>query len=147
MGISDKIEAFITALLKEENDVQLKRNELASVFCCVPSQINYVIATRFNPERGYIVESRRGGGGYIRIRRVGADDVLSAAVAQVGEEIDAAAAKTLLEALCSRGALEAFAAQIMLSGISSEELENKDKLRASILKNMLSTYEIYKERT
>ena len=67
MGISDRIEAFITALIEAEEDmcIDLKRNELAGIFNCVPSQINYVISTRFNPERGYAVESRRGGGGYV----------------------------------------------------------------------------------
>ena len=65
MAMSDRIEAFITELLKEEmsDGIELGRNELASIFNCVPSQINYVISTRFNPEKGYIVESRRGGGG------------------------------------------------------------------------------------
>ena len=66
MGISDKIESFILELLKEDDDwLEIGRNELASVFNCVPSQINYVISTRFNQDRGYIVESRRGGGGYL----------------------------------------------------------------------------------
>ena len=61
MGLSDRIEAFITELLKDEDDwLNLKRNELAEVFNCVPSQINYVISTRFNRDRGYVVESRRG---------------------------------------------------------------------------------------
>ena len=76
MGISDKIEAFIMELLKEEeNDwIELKRNELATVFNCVPSQINYVISTRFNANHGYVVESRRGGGGYLKIRRLNVND-------------------------------------------------------------------------
>ena len=72
MGVSDRITAFITALLEEEqgNDwLELKRNELAQIFGCVPSQINYVISTRFNPQHGYEVESKRGGGGFIKIRR------------------------------------------------------------------------------
>lgn len=72
MGISDKIEAFILELLRQEDEDKLiiQRNELAQLLGCVPSQINYVISTRFNPEKGYIVESRRGGGGYVMIRRV-----------------------------------------------------------------------------
>ena len=72
MGVSDKIESFITELLKNEDDewLELRRNELATFFNCVPSQINYVISTRFNPEHGFVVESRRGGGGYLRIRRI-----------------------------------------------------------------------------
>ena len=63
MGISDKIEAFILELMKQEQEdwLKIQRNELAQIFGCVPSQINYVISTRFNPERGYMVESKRGG--------------------------------------------------------------------------------------
>ena len=70
MGMSDTIADFIDQLLAEESTAELQRSELASRFGCVPSQINYVISTRFSPERGYVVESRRGGGGYIRIHRV-----------------------------------------------------------------------------
>ena len=72
MGLSDKIEAFITELLKEDSSewLELRRNELASIFGCAPSQINYVISTRFSPEHGYIVESRRGGGGYLKIKQL-----------------------------------------------------------------------------
>ena len=71
MGISDRIEAFICELMKEDDGwVELGRNELAGIFNCVPSQINYVMSTRFTPNRGYITESRRGGGGYLRIKRI-----------------------------------------------------------------------------
>ena len=71
MKLSNLIEEFIKEMMSEENGaIELKRNELATRFGCVPSQINYVISTRFSPERGYIVESRRGGGGYIKITRV-----------------------------------------------------------------------------
>ncbi len=71
MGKSDKIEAFILELIKREEEewTKIQRNELAQIFNCVPSQINYVIQTRFSPERGYMVETRRGGGGYVLIRR------------------------------------------------------------------------------
>ena len=68
MGISDLIAGFIQDALDEANGVlELQRSDLAQRFGCVPSQINYVMSTRFSPEHGYIVESRRGGGGYIRI--------------------------------------------------------------------------------
>ena len=73
MGISDIIEQFIREALEEESSINLQRNELASQFGCVPSQINYVISTRFTNERGYIVESRRGGGGGITIRKITED--------------------------------------------------------------------------
>ncbi|MDR2665806.1 MAG: CtsR family transcriptional regulator, partial [Oscillospiraceae bacterium] len=69
--MSDAIAGFINDMLTgADGSAELQRAELANRFNCVPSQINYVISTRFSPERGYIVESRRGGGGYIRIRRV-----------------------------------------------------------------------------
>ena len=74
MGISDMIAGFIQAELEAADGVlELQRSDLAQRFNCVPSQINYVMSTRFSPERGYIVESRRGGGGYIRISRVRMD--------------------------------------------------------------------------
>ena len=62
MRISDEIEAFIKELLEADENIEIQRNELAEHFNCVPSQINYVISTRFNPAQGYYVESRRGGG-------------------------------------------------------------------------------------
>ena len=75
MRLSDSIETFIKALLAEdEQSVELKRNELAEYFGCAPSQINYVLATRFTLDDGYVIESRRGGGGYIRIVRVMGSD-------------------------------------------------------------------------
>ena len=75
MGISDLIANFLQDSLEEaENGVlEVQRSDLAQRFNCVPSQINYVMSTRFSPERGYIVESRRGGNGYIRITRVQVD--------------------------------------------------------------------------
>lgn len=71
MGISDQIAAFIYELLGDSNGVlELQRQELAKQFNVVPSQINYVLDSRFRPEQGFVIESRRGGGGYIRIYRV-----------------------------------------------------------------------------
>ena len=69
--LSDTIESFIKTLMEDESTaIALRRNELAEHFQCAPSQINYVLATRFTPDHGYIIESRRGGGGYIRIVRL-----------------------------------------------------------------------------
>ena len=71
-NISDVIEQYLKQVLKESqaNAIEIKRQDIAQRFECVPSQINYVINTRFTVEKGYLVESKRGGGGYIRIRRV-----------------------------------------------------------------------------
>ncbi len=74
MRMSDLVAQYILEMLDEQNgSAEIKRNELAGDLGCVPSQINYVITSRFTPEQGYIVESRRGGGGYIRISRVKMD--------------------------------------------------------------------------
>ena len=98
MGISDVIAQFINELLEEDSTAEVQRSELASRFNCVPSQINYVISTRFSPERGYVVESRRGGNGYIRIRRVQSDPklIIMHTVNAVGSRVDQDTAGALL---------------------------------------------------
>lgn len=70
MRLSELIEEYIKEMFKDDDFVEFGRNDLAQYFNCVPSQINYVISTRFSPERGYYVESKRGGGGNIKIRRI-----------------------------------------------------------------------------
>ncbi|HHU61323.1 MAG TPA: CtsR family transcriptional regulator, partial [Natronincola sp.] len=92
-NLSDHIEAHIKRMLRESqtNSIELSRAQLADVFACVPSQINYVLTTRFTLERGYLVESRRGGGGYIRVGHVEVDDRLAHAVSllrSIGQELD-----------------------------------------------------------
>ncbi len=70
MRVSDLIEEFIKDLFDENEYIEIQRNDLAQQFNCVPSQINYVISTRFKPSQGYYVESKRGGGGCIKIKRL-----------------------------------------------------------------------------
>lgn len=84
MGMSDRIEAFIIELMRQEQEdwLRIQRNELAQLFGCVPSQINYVISTRFSPDKGYIVESRRGGGGCVMIKRADSAAGMSEAQAE-----------------------------------------------------------------
>lgn len=153
MGISDRIETFICELLKAEMPgvfVELKRNELASVFNCAPSQINYVIATRFSKEHGYIIESRRGGGGYLRIKKICADNSnpIFNAVCKIPRSIDYLSAKRYIDELLNIYAIDIRAAQLILSAISDTTIATpqpaKDILRANILKSTLSTL-IYKE--
>ena len=147
MGTSDKIESFILELLKnDDNDwIEFGRNELASVFNCVPSQINYVISTRFNADKGYIVESRRGGGGYLRIKKIKYDesDLLFKAIEKIGDSIDSATAKSIAGYLASTGTIDENAANLILAAISEKSIpqnvEQKDAIRANILKNMLLT--------
>lgn len=143
MGISDKIESFILELLKEDDDwLEIGRNELASVFNCVPSQINYVISTRFNKDRGYIVESRRGGGGYLRIRRIpNEENPIYSAVMRIGDSIDFDTAKAILSYFEISDNINEREKNLILSAISDNALavKQKDLLRASIFKNMLLT--------
>ncbi len=144
MGISDRIEAFINELMKEDNDewTELRRNELASIFNCVPSQINYVISTRFSPERGYAVESRRGGGGYLRIRRIPHDADKQMIIQAIGSSIDFSNAKACILNLQKLNIIDDLTAHIMAAATSDNSLTvpqpHKDSLRASILKNMIA---------
>jgi len=141
MGMSDRIEAFILQLLTDEEDwIELKRNELASVFNCVPSQINYVLSTRFNRENGYITESRRGGGGYLRIRRIRSGTLLPY-INMIGDETDAAGAVSLLNSLISAGLLQTGDAELIAAAVSDRSIPvnqpYKNRIRACILKNTL----------
>lgn len=143
MGMSDKIESFILELLKEDDDwLEIGRNELASVFNCVPSQINYVIATRFNQDRGYIVESRRGGGGYLRIKRIpmGENPVYSTMM-KIGDTIDFNTAKAIVSYFNSMNIINERESKLIVSAISDNALsgvtKHLDNVRASVFKNML----------
>ncbi len=145
MGISDRIEAFITALIEAEEDlcIDLRRNELAGIFNCVPSQINYVISTRFNPERGYAVESKRGGGGYLRIRKlISADDSpLFVAIQNIPGAISYTETKGYISDLLRINAIDTLHASLIAAATNDRSLTvaqpDKDRLRANILKNML----------
>ncbi len=148
MRISDEIENFIKEMLGEDSpEVELKRNELAGYFNCAPSQINYVLATRFSPERGYLTESRRGGGGYIRIVRVVHSDTpqLPQLMQRIGDSLSEEEALRLISALRERGALSPEEASVMASAVSGRALsvpvsaEIKGALRARIMKSMLMT--------
>lgn len=141
MGISDKIEAFIMELMKDDADyAEFGRNELADIFGCVPSQINYVISTRFSPEKGYSVESRRGGGGYIKIRKVSLGDV-GDIISLIGKSCDMPTAKSAIAYLYKSGRLSEQSAHLLLAAISDNAIAlpnpQRDILRANILKNAL----------
>ena len=73
-SLAGQIEQYLKELLEVQDFIELQRSELAGIFSCVPSQINYVLSTRFTPMQGYIVESRRGGGGYLRIVKLSWED-------------------------------------------------------------------------
>lgn len=149
MRLSDSIESFIKTLLsQDEPEVELKRNELAEYFGCAPSQINYVLATRFSPDHGYIIESRRGGGGYIRIVRVvqsGAQRLMYLINERIGDTISEAEAVRLIHQLVEQELISISEGEIMCAAISSQATSipipdaMKAALRARTLKTMLMT--------
>ncbi len=146
MSLSNSIAELIMEMLKQNGHTEIQRNELAQTLGCVPSQINYVISSRFTPEQGYIVESRRGGGGYIRIRRVklGAGNAIMHAVNCVGELIDEYTCRAIVTNLAHQDILDEDSSKLILVATSDNCLkllptEYKDKIRASILKQMLLT--------
>lgn len=145
MGTTDMIANFILNALEDAGGMaELQRSNLAERFSCVPSQINYVISTRFSPEHGYIVESRRGGNGYIRITRVRQKNeaVLMHTVNSIGDSLDVNTAAAFLSNIITAGELDKPTAKLIMSAISDNALrpvrpEHRDILRASIFKQML----------
>ncbi|MGN0794007.1 MAG: CtsR family transcriptional regulator [Aristaeellaceae bacterium] len=149
MRLSDSIESFIKTLLAEDApEVELKRNELAEYFGCAPSQINYVLATRFSPDHGYITESRRGGGGYIRIVRVvqtGSQRLMYLMNERIGDEIGESEAVRLIQQLAEQGLVTQNEAELMRASVSAQALsvpmpeQIKNAIRARTMKTMLLT--------
>ena len=146
MRLSDIIAAEINRMLDESSDntAEIQRNDFASRLGCVPSQINYVISSRFIPEHGYMVESRRGGGGYIRITRVSLDgaSALMHLVNAIGSEIDEATVRVILENCCNGGLLSDGNVKLMYSAVSAPVMREipvqfRDSVRAAALKQML----------
>ncbi|MBP3704288.1 MAG: CtsR family transcriptional regulator [Clostridia bacterium] len=145
MRISDSVANYIMEMLNEADGIaEIQRNELANILGCVPSQINYVITSRFTPEQGYIVESRRGGGGYIRIirRRMTKSDMIMHVVNAVGPSLDAASARAMLRNLLETGVTSESDAALMAAALSEKSLaaapkETRDQIRAAVFKNML----------
>lgn len=143
MRLSNIIEEFIKNMLEENREIELQRNELANYFNCVPSQINYVISTRFSPERGYSVESRRGGGGYIKITRIvpNGDGYIINAVNSVGNSISMTNCKALLQDIYALGIINERETKIIMAALSDNSIpvisSQKGIVRAKILKNIL----------
>ena len=142
MRMSDLVAQYIIEMLDRENgSAEIQRNELAGNLGCVPSQINYVITSRFTPEKGYIVESRRGGGGFIRISRVKMDrgTALMHIINSIGTTLDKASAEAMLKNM-----IELTSAKLIASALSDRTLTNveqskRDAVRADLFKNMLLT--------
>ncbi len=148
MRISDVIEEFIKDLFDEENEaIEIQRNELAEHFNCVPSQINYVIATRFKPSQGYYVESRRGGGGHITIRKVNSskEDYIMHIINNIGNELTSNEVDVLISDFLSYHIIGKQEAKLLKVATNDNVLrlskDIKDQVRARIFKNMLLNIE------
>jgi transcriptional regulator of stress and heat shock response len=147
-NISDIIENYLKQVMKmsESEVVEIKRNEIADKFQCVPSQINYVINTRFTIEKGYVVESKRGGGGYIRIIKVHSYDhahLIDQLLSLIESRIPQNNAEDVIYRLVEEDVITNREARIMLSVIDRSviyiDLPHRDELRARMLKAMLQT--------
>ncbi|HBI6768484.1 TPA: CtsR family transcriptional regulator [Listeria monocytogenes] len=144
-NISDIIEAYLKQVLESSEAVEIKRSEIADKFECVPSQINYVINTRFTMERGYIVESKRGGGGYIRIIKVKMNDklqLLEAIISMVHDKkVSQSFSEDVILRLLEEEVITKKEARLMVAALDREvlilPLPDRDILRSRILKAML----------
>lgn len=147
MRMSDLVAQHILEMLDEQNgNAEIRRNELASDLGCVPSQINYVITSRFTPEQGYIVESRRGGGGYIRITRVKMDKstAIMHIVNSIGNKLDKATAEIMIKNMYNQSIIDLTTAKLLAAAMSERIFTDvpqsyRDAFRARIFKNMLIT--------
>ena len=148
MRISDVITAYIQDRLNEAENgcAELQRNVLAEELGCVPSQIIFVLTSRFTPEHGYLVESRRGGGGYIRVYRVPAGNQVSPLmklVAAMDDTLEQETARRILQNLLDRGLIGTQAAHLMAVALSDKSYQNvppefRDTLRAAMMKQLLT---------
>ena len=147
MRMSDLIEEFIKDLFDDNEEIEIQRNELAEHFNCVPSQINYVISTRFKPSQGYYVESKRGGGGHIKIKKAtnSKSDYLMYIIQNIGKEITANEVDILISDFLSYGLVDTKEAKLLKVATSDNVLQlnksEKDQVRARIFKNMLLNLE------
>ena len=147
MKMSDIIADMIMDMFDEgESTVQIQRNDLANRLGCVPSQINYVITSRFTPEAGYRIESRRGGGGYILITRAQTkDNAVMALVNSIGDMIDERTARAHLYNLSYQKLIDDKSARLMMSAVLDNNFRGLDRasantVRANQLKRMLLAY-------
>ena len=151
-NISDIIEAYLKKILADNEQIEIRRSEIAKLFNCVPSQINYVINTRFTEQRGYVVNSKRGGGGYIRLVKVqflGDRDFLEALIENVDTQISQADTLAIIQKLYDEQILSQKEGNLILAATSPQTLavNNKqleEQLRAQILVAVLERlrYEI-----
>lgn len=152
-NVTDIIERYLKALLEAQEEVEIRRAQVAQRFDCVPSQINYVIKTRFTPERGYVVESKRGGGGYIRIVKVKMRtdcDLVTWMIEQLPSQISNQDARLMIQKLYDEGIVNQQTGNMMLNVLSHQTLNVADtdteaRLRARLLLSCLQSLQY--ERT
>ena len=145
-NMSDIIEEYLKNVLLAQEKVEIRRSEIADRFNCVPSQINYVINTRFTVQQGYVVESKRGGGGYIRIMKVNLVDnmdIIDALLEVVPEELSMKQANHILQNLYDNELLSKREAQLLSITMSKESLTEAEQcsnqLRSNMMKNILTS--------
>ena len=139
-SISDVIEEFIMSSLDDDEYIELSRNDLAKFFSCVPSQINYVLNTRFTLNRGFVVESQRGGGGYIKVLRLSDnnDNFLKNVLISCHEPISAVEGNQLIEQMCNRGLVTMEEANLIKSMTSPKALNNPINIDGVLRANIIS---------
>ena len=145
-SLSKQIERYLKEMIDQVDDgvVEVQRNFLSEYFHCVPSQINYVLSTRFTPAHGYLVETRRGGGGYIRIVSLqldNDDDLRTVVFEGIGDHISQRDGEGLVDFLMAQGLLterEGHLIETMLTDRVFSGTENKDELRANMLKHLFA---------
>ena len=145
-NMSDIIENYLKSILSDNNQIEIKRSQIADRFDVVPSQINYVIKTRFTTQEGYIVESKRGGGGYIRIEKVNLldnTDFLDTLIASIGDRLSDSKAFNIIQSLYEDKVMTEKEANIVLATIDKRTLNFGDKyleekVRAHIMIGVLN---------
>ncbi len=146
MRLSDIITKEIIRMLNESevNTAEIQRNEFAALLGCAPSQINYVLSSRFTPEHGYIIESRRGGGGYIRIKRITLNhtSAIMHIINSIGDTIDALTTRVVIENCLETELIDRKQAKLMYAAVSNSAMQSvppilRESLRAALLKQML----------
>lgn len=145
-NISDLIERYLKEILADNEQVKIRRSEIAGLFDVVPSQINYVINTRFTIQNGYIVESKRGSGGYIRIEKVHLlddIDVLNSLIEAIGNKLSKRDSETIVQTLYNNDLINRREVSIILAAIDKDaiDLNNSDLtdiLRANIMISILN---------
>ena len=144
MRLSELIEEYIKSMMADTDEfVEFGRNELAEYFNCVPSQINYVISTRFSPERGYYVESRRGGGGNVKIKRIDItkDSYIMHLINSIQKSLSQQEAEIMIRNLVDYKIINSETSKLLKVATNDKVLnlpkEYRDDVRTRIFKNMI----------